>query len=130
VAGEREPHPVTATLSPMPSRMARAKRVTAEVCPGRQTRCCNGLYPVRVSVIAVVLLAAAVVLLAAAEWPRLSRRVGAEAWQSRRRARRKSQLRVIPGDADEPDESDEFARSVERDLASLPTFDPRDAKKR
>ena len=80
--------------------------------------------------IAVVLLAAAVVLLAAAEWPRLSRRVGAEAWQSRRRARRKSQLRVVPRDADEPDESDEFARSVERDLASLPTFDPRDAKKR
>ena len=78
------------------------------------------------SVIAVVLLAAAVVLLATAEWPRLSRRVGAEAWHSRRRARRKAQFRVVEGDADE---SDEFARSVERDLAALPTFDPRDAKK-
>jgi hypothetical protein len=80
-----------------------------------------------VSVIAVVLLAAAVILLATAEWPRISRQVGAEAWQSRRRARRKSQLRVVEGDADE---TDEFARSVERDLAALPTFDPRDAKKR
>jgi hypothetical protein len=75
-----------------------------------------------VSVVAVVLLAAAVVLLAAAEWPRLSGRVGAEAWQGRRRAKRKAQFRVVESD---PDESDEFARSVERDLAALPTIDPK-----
>ena len=68
--------------------------------------------------IALVLLVAAVVLLAAAEWPRLvgrgrradghaaaaSRRVAPSAWSSRRR-------------------SDEFPRSVERDLANLPTID-------
>jgi hypothetical protein len=79
-----------------------------------------------VSVIGVVLLAAAVLLLAVAEWPSLASRVGVDL-SSRRRARRRSRLRVV---RDEPDESDEFARSVERDLASLPTFDPRDADKR
>lgn len=76
---------------------------------------------------AVVLLAAAVVLLAAAEWPRLSARLGGDAFASRRRARRKARLRVI---RTPPDESDEFARSVQRDLASLPTIDPRDADTR
>jgi len=84
-----------------------------------------------VSVIAVVLLAAAVVLLAATEWPRLSRRVGAEAWRSREHRRRKSRLRVVRPERLEPDDDpDDFARAVERDLAALPTFDPRDAKKR
>ena len=75
------------------------------------------------SVVGVVLLAAAVVLLAAAEWPRLGRRFGVDGRKRRERARRKSQLRVVR------DESDEFARDVERDLAALPTIDPRDAKK-
>lgn len=74
------------------------------------------------SVFAVVLLAAAVVLLAVAEWPRLSTRVGFRA-----RPRRKSHLRVVEN---EPDERDDFAASVERDLAALPTYDPRDADKR
>jgi hypothetical protein len=81
-------------------------------------------YPVTVSVVGVVLLAAAVVLLAAAEWSRLSRRFGVDGRKRRERARRKSQLRVVR------DESDEFVRDVERDLAALPTIDPRDAKKR
>ena len=80
-----------------------------------------------VSIFAVVLLAAAVVLLAAAEWPRLAALMGVQGRQTRRRARRKARLRVV---STELDESDEFARSVERDLASLPTIDPRDAKKR
>lgn len=71
---------------------------------------------------AVVLLAAAVVLLAVAEWPRLSSRVGIGA-----RPRRKPHLRVVEND---PDERDDFAASVERDLAALPTYDPRDADKR
>jgi hypothetical protein len=72
-----------------------------------------------VSVIALVLLVAAVALLAAAEWPRLAERSG---WQARARTRKRSHLRVVdPVD----DDSDEFARAVERDLASLPTFDPR-----
>lgn len=84
-------------------------------------------YPVGVSVFAVVLLAAAVVLLAVAEWPRLASRVGLDARQTRSRARRKAQLRVIES---EPDEQDDFAASVERDLAALPTYDPRDANER
>jgi hypothetical protein len=79
-------------------------------------------------VIALVLLAAAVALLIATEWPWISSRVGLDARRRRERLRRKSKLRVVTGDSD-PD-SDEFARSVERDLASLPTIDERDAKKR
>jgi hypothetical protein len=71
------------------------------------------------SIIALVLLLAAVVLLAVAEWPRISKRAGL---QARARARKRSHLHVV----DTPDDdSDEFARAVERDLANLPTFDPR-----
>jgi hypothetical protein len=80
-----------------------------------------------VSVVALVLLAAAVALLGAAEWPRLSARFGVDARRRRERARRKKQWRVVQT---ESDESDEFARAVERDLAALPTIDERDAKKR
>ncbi|HEX7083211.1 MAG TPA: hypothetical protein VF186_03775 [Gaiellaceae bacterium] len=77
------------------------------------------------SVVAVVLLVAAVALLVATEWPRLARRspISLPAGQRNRR-RRRAQLRVVRS------ESDDFARSVERDLASLPTIDERDAKKR
>jgi hypothetical protein len=72
-----------------------------------------------VSVIALVMLVAAVVLLGVAEWPRLSQRAGL---QKRTRARKRSHLRVVDTD---PDDTDEFAKAVERDLANLPTFDPR-----
>jgi hypothetical protein len=78
------------------------------------------------SVVGVVLIAAAVVLLAAAEWPRLARRFGVDGRKRRDRARRKSQLRIVRNESD----ADEFARDVERDLAALPTIDPRDAKNR
>lgn len=71
---------------------------------------------------AVVLLAAAVVLLAAAEWPRLAGRVNLR-WRRRRRAN----LRVV---TDESNETDDFAKSVERDLAALPTIDEHDLKHR
>lgn len=77
---------------------------------------------------AVVLLAAAVVLLAVAEWPRLSTRFGLDARERRSRARRKPKLRVIESEPD--DDEDDFAASVERDLAALPTYDPRDANER
>jgi hypothetical protein len=77
-----------------------------------------------VSVVGLVLLAAALVLLAAAEWPRLSRSFGVDARRRRDRARRKAQFRIVQTD------SDEFARAVERDLAALPTIDDRDAKER
>ena len=69
----------------------------------------------------IALLAAAVVLVAGAEWPRLEERFGGESRRRRERARRraKSHLHVVD------DEADEFAASVERDLANLPTIDDR-----
>jgi hypothetical protein len=76
------------------------------------------------SIVAVVLLVAAAVLLVAAEWPRLARRSGVKLPSRPHRKRRAPQLHVVRS------ESDDFARSVERDLASLPTIDERDAKKR
>jgi Sec-independent protein translocase protein TatA len=71
----------------------------------------------------IVLLACAVAVLGAAEWPRLTARFGRETRRSRSRARQKAQLRVLRGD---DDDSDEFAASVERDLAKLPTTKDRD----
>ena len=64
----------------------------------------------------IALLAVAVVLVAGAEWPRLGERFGVESRRQRQRARRKASLRVV-----RDDEADEFAASVERDLANLPT---------
>jgi hypothetical protein len=76
------------------------------------------------SLVAVALLLLAAALVVATSWPQLSRRVGGDARRERDRARRKKQLRVVHP------ESEEFARAVERDLASLPTIDERDAKRR
>jgi len=70
----------------------------------------------------IALLACAVAVLVAAEWPRLSSRTGLEARKRRDRARRKSQLKLLRT------ESDEFAASVERDLAQLPTTQEHDRK--
>lgn len=74
----------------------------------------------------IALLALAVVVLVAAEWPRLAGRTGLTRLRvgPRPRPRRRSHLRVIEPEAD-PD-SDEFAASVERDLAQLPTTKERD----
>jgi hypothetical protein len=77
-----------------------------------------------VSPVAIVLLLAAAVLVAATEWPRIAARTGVNV-PKRRSRRRKSHLRVVHPQ----DESDEFARSVERDLANLPTIDERDRKR-
>lgn len=70
-----------------------------------------------------VLLAGAVAILVAAEWPRLTARLGMRGRMpgTRRRARRKGHLRVVE---DLPD--DDFAASVQRDLERLPTIDERD----
>ncbi len=68
--------------------------------------------------IGLVLLAAAVVLVAAAEWPRLSR--GAQ-FSTRKPRPRKRHLHVVEPEHD----PEEFQRAVERDLANLPTYDPR-----
>ena len=73
----------------------------------------------------LILLACAVAVLVAAEWPRLSARVGPDHWRLRSRSRRKQQLRIVRPD-DEIAEIDEFAASVERDLAKLPTTRDRD----
>lgn len=66
----------------------------------------------------IVLLACAVAVLVAAEWPRLQERAGLQQRRKRWRRRRQPDLRVIRG---EEDDSEEFAASVERDLAQLPT---------
>lgn len=81
-------------------------------------------YSSGVSVFAVVLLTAAAALLLGAEWSRLSRVFGGEARRERRHARRRAKLHVVPS------ESEEFARAVERDLASLPTIDEHDANRK
>jgi hypothetical protein len=75
-------------------------------------------------VVAFVLLACALVLVAGVEWPRVSAKVGSEARAGRKRARRKESLTLIDGEA--KSDSDDFAKSVERDLASLPVFEERD----
>ena len=69
-----------------------------------------------------LVLAAALVL--AVERPRLERALGVNARRERKRAKRKKQLRVIGPD----EESEEFIRSVQRDLDSLPTIAERDRK--
>jgi hypothetical protein len=71
-----------------------------------------------------VLLIAAASLVVAVEVPRLSRLFGAEARKERDRKRRKAKLRVISPD----DESEEFIRSVQADLESLPTIEEHDRK--
>ena len=73
----------------------------------------------------IALLAIAVVLVAGAEWPRLEERFGVDSRRRRQRARRKASLRVV-----RDDEADEFAASVERDLANLPTTEDRERRSR
>jgi hypothetical protein len=68
------------------------------------------------------LLALAVAVLVAAEWPRLGTRFGIEARRRRERARRKANLKLLRS------ETDEFAESVQRDLANLPTTEETDRR--
>jgi len=75
-------------------------------------------------VTALVVLVLAAALVVAVERPRLGQRFGAQARRARERKRRKSQLRVVTPE----DESDEFIRSVQRDLDALPTIEERDRK--
>jgi hypothetical protein len=77
------------------------------------------------SSVAVVLLVAAIAIVAVYEWPRLGGRLGLSSRRPRESKRRsKANLRVVQSD------HEEFARSVERDLAALPTTDEQDAKRR
>ena len=73
-----------------------------------------------------MLLALAVAVVAGAEWSRLGGRigkvVGAEARRQRERSRRKASFKVIRS------EEEEFAESVQRDLAELPTIEEKDRR--
>jgi hypothetical protein len=75
-----------------------------------------------VSWLYIALLALAVAVFVGAEWPRLQPRLGMDARRRRQRAKRKSTLRVVESDADD------FAASVERDLARLPTIEETDRR--
>jgi energy-coupling factor transporter ATP-binding protein EcfA2 len=81
-----------------------------------------------VSWLYIALLAAAIAVVAAAEWPRLQGRVRpqsvGEARRRRQRERRKASLGVVQN----PDQ-DDFAASVERDLANLPTIEDSDRRR-
>lgn len=68
----------------------------------------------------IVLLALAVALVVGAEWSRVSTLVGSDARRARERNKRKASLKLITS------EEEEFAASVERDLAELPTIEERD----
>ena len=69
----------------------------------------------------IALLALAVAVFAGAEWPRLAPRFGADGRRRRQRAKRKSTLHVV-------EDADDFAASVERDLANLPTIEETDRR--
>jgi hypothetical protein len=73
-----------------------------------------------VSWLMIALLALAVAAVIGAEWPRLKARYGGEVRAKRERARRKSALTLVRT------ETEEFAASVERDLAELPTIEESD----
>ena len=70
----------------------------------------------------LVLLLAAVAVVVAAEWPRISERVGVDARRRRARARQKASMRLVRS------ESEDFAASVEADLARLPTISERESR--
>jgi hypothetical protein len=72
----------------------------------------------------LVLLVLAALLAVAVERPRLERRFGSTARRDRDRQKRKKQLRVVTPD----EESEEFIRSVQRDLDALPTIEERDRR--
>ena len=75
----------------------------------------------------IALLVLAIAVVVGAEWPRLHHgfdaRVGPEARRRREREKRKTVLRVVP-----PNDAEDFAASVERDLAQLPTIEETDRR--
>jgi len=81
-----------------------------------------------VSWLYIALLVLAIAVVVGAEWPRLSHRletrVGPEARRRREREKRKTMLHVVPDDADD------FAASVQRDLEQLPTIEETDRRNR
>jgi hypothetical protein len=77
-----------------------------------------------VSWMMLALLVLAVAAVVGAEWPRLATRLGGEARARRDREKRKAGLKLVRT------ETEEFAASVERDLAELPTIEETDRRKR
>ena len=71
----------------------------------------------------IVLLALAVAVVIGAEWSRVGKLVGADARRQRERSKRKASLKLIRS------EEEEFAASVERDLAGLPTIEEKDRRR-
>lgn len=69
-----------------------------------------------------MLLALAVAVVVGAEWRRVSTLIGADARRQRDRRKRKASLKLIRS------EEEEFAASVERDLAELPTIEEKDRR--
>ncbi|MEO5577017.1 MAG: hypothetical protein ABIR67_14210 [Gaiellaceae bacterium] len=70
----------------------------------------------------IVLLVLAVAVVVGAEWSRVGTLVGADARRQRERSRRKASFKVIRS------EEEEFAESVQRDLAELPTIEEKDRR--
>jgi hypothetical protein len=74
----------------------------------------------------IVLLALAVVVVIGAEWQRMGRFTakvaGGDARKARERRKRKASLKLIRS------EEEEFAESVQRDLADLPTIEEKDRR--
>ena len=85
------------------------------------------LESARVGWIYALLLAGALAVLVAAEWPRLSARLGMDEREPRsrpgRRRRNAPHLTVVPDE-----EAEEFAAAIERDLEQLPTIDERNGR--
>jgi hypothetical protein len=69
-----------------------------------------------------VLLALAVAVVLGAEWSRVSTLVGVDARKQRERSKQKASLKLIRS------EEEEFAESVQRDLAELPTIEETDRR--
>ena len=69
-----------------------------------------------------MLLVLAVAVVIGAEWSRVRTIVGADARRQRERKRRKATFKVIRS------EEEEFAESVQRDLAELPTIEEKDRR--
>jgi hypothetical protein len=69
-----------------------------------------------------VLLALGVAVVIGAEWRRVNAFLGADARRQRDRKKRKASWKVIRS------EEEEFAASVERDLAELPTIEEKDRR--
>ena len=71
----------------------------------------------------IVLLALAVAVVLGAEWSRVSTLVGADARRQHERSKQKASLKLIRS------EEEEFAESVQRDLAELPTIEEKDRRR-